>query len=860
MKRSRYVVLDHLKELVQLQAQVTTNDVAESTNLSRNVVTTYLSQLLNEGLVEKSGTRPVYWQPVTAVKDAFAAFIGANGSLKVEIDECKAAVTYPPKGFPILITGESGVGKSYLASLIHQYAVEQNVITSEAHFVTLNCADYANNPELLSSVLFGYRKGAFTGADQDTDGLVKQADGGFLFLDEVHRLNSENQEKLFTLLDLGQYYPLGENELPIEVDLRFIFATTESLDDSLLRTFRRRVPMTIQLPAFHERPIHERLEITFDNFVREAQNLDKDFELGLSEVFQLINQRYKGNLGDLKNRVRLLCARAFMEQQAEPVIHLGDAEDGMIPLSKETVSAKVTEELFESSFQQLIEEVFVAEKIGDMNECRFLIRKELKKIRRQLQQGALSSLIITTFVQRLQQEVTAFKSQYGIFNEVNEEELQEAALVLSLFLESEQAAIDKGLIGKIKATYPRSFYLIGEFVEALQPTFTIAEERKEVLQGLLLFVLLGEEYRQIEDIPFFCLLLSHGSMASSIQKVVNSLCQTYLFEAFDMPIDASIKEISVEVENFLQKQNRRDQEVILLFDMGSLSQMYKEIKKQSDADLMVINNLTTSMALDIGLQVQQKLPFKEIAKKAESYSELTNVQYYEGLSQNRNIIVSCMSGAGLSEEIKRIMMDCLAEDTEIITMDYKDLKQTLNSHDLAYFANTQMILTTTDIDSFEEISIINIYDVMEPEGAEQVKSLLLQNGESAAACNMLLEQFLQFFTIEGIGARLQFLNPEIVIKEVQEIVEKYEQYYELTLTGRDKLNLYMHIALMIERMMVSSRKGEELSSEDEPRDAQRKEFYSVSKNIFHAVEHKYNILIDEYELSLMYELLRTRFK
>ena len=860
MKRSRYVVLDHLKELVQLQAQVTTNDVAESTNLSRNVVTTYLSQLLNEGLVEKSGTRPVYWQPVTAVKDAFAAFIGANGSLREEIDECKAAVTYPPKGFPILITGESGVGKSYLASLIHQYAVEQNVIDSAAHFVTLNCADYANNPELLSSVLFGYRKGAFTGADQDTDGLVKQADGGFLFLDEVHRLNSENQEKLFTLLDLGQYYPLGEKEQPIEVDLRFIFATTESLDDSLLRTFRRRVPMTIQLPAFHERPIHERLEITFDNFVREAQNLDKDFEVGLAEVFQLINQQYKGNLGDLKNRVRLLCARAFMEQQKESLIHLGEAEEGVIQLSKETVSAKITEELFDSSFQKLLEEVFVAEKIDDMNECRFLIRKELKKIRRQLQPGQLNTLIIDTFGQKLQQEVHKFNNRYGIFHSLTEEELLEAAMVLSLFLETEQATIDKSLVGKIKAAYPRSFYLIGELVATLQPTFSINEAGKEVLQGLLLFVLLGEEYQQIEEIPFFCLLLSHGSMASSIQKVVNSLCQNYLFEAFDMPIDASIKEISVEVENFLQKQNRRDQEVILLFDMGSLSQMYKEIKKQSDADLMVINNLTTSMALDIGLQVQQKLPFKEIAKKAESYSELTNVQYYEGLSQNRNIIVSCMSGAGLSEEIKRIMMDCLAEDTEIITMDYEDLKQTLNSHDLAYFANTQMILTTTDIDSFEEISIINIYDVMEPEGAEQVKSLLLQNGESAAACNKLLEQFLQFFTIEGIGARLQFLNPEIVIKEVQEIVEKYEQYYELTLTGRDKLNLYMHIALMIERMMVSSRKGEELSSEEEPRDAQRKEFYSVSKNIFHAVEHKYNILIDEYELSLMYELLRMRFK
>lgn len=181
MKRSRYVIYDHLEELSIQQKQVTTSEIAESTGLSRNVVTTYLSQLLEEGFVSKYGTRPVYWLPKKASADPFSVFIGTEGSLKEEIDQCKAAVTYPPKGFPVLITGESGVGKSYLATLIHDYAISQEVIETTGRFVTLNCADYANNPELLSSVLFGYRKGAFTGADQDTEGLVKQADGGYLF-------------------------------------------------------------------------------------------------------------------------------------------------------------------------------------------------------------------------------------------------------------------------------------------------------------------------------------------------------------------------------------------------------------------------------------------------------------------------------------------------------------------------------------------------------------------------------------------------------------------------------------------------------------------------------------------------------
>lgn len=67
----------------------------------------------------------------------------------------------------------------------------------------MNCAQYVNNIELLSSNLFGYVKGAFTGAYATTKGLLEAADGGMLFLDEVHRLNSESQEKLFVFLDQG---------------------------------------------------------------------------------------------------------------------------------------------------------------------------------------------------------------------------------------------------------------------------------------------------------------------------------------------------------------------------------------------------------------------------------------------------------------------------------------------------------------------------------------------------------------------------------------------------------------------------------------------------------------------------------
>jgi Transcriptional regulators containing an AAA-type ATPase domain and a DNA-binding domain len=102
----------------------------------------------------------------------------------------------------------------------------------------VNCAQYANNPELLTSNLFGYVKGAFTGATEDKKGAFESADRGILFLDEVHRLNSEGQEKLFTFLDQGIIYRVGDTNNPIKLKVRLFFATTESLSSDFFNNLR----------------------------------------------------------------------------------------------------------------------------------------------------------------------------------------------------------------------------------------------------------------------------------------------------------------------------------------------------------------------------------------------------------------------------------------------------------------------------------------------------------------------------------------------------------------------------------------------------------------------------------------------
>ena len=255
------------------KVKVTTSELADRLSISRQVASHYLNRLNEEGKIVKIKTKPVYWKiniedkrENIKVTNVFENFIGYNGSQRKMIESCIAAVKYPPNGLSILLTGKSGVGKSFLANLIYRYSKEEGIISDNAPFVILNCADYANNPELLSSILFGHKKGAFTGANENKDGLIQVANGGFLFLDEVHRLSSENQEKLFLFIDSGKYKPVGENKEWKASEVRFIFATTENPNDVLLDTLKRRIQVSLNISSFKERPLIEKVQLIINSY------------------------------------------------------------------------------------------------------------------------------------------------------------------------------------------------------------------------------------------------------------------------------------------------------------------------------------------------------------------------------------------------------------------------------------------------------------------------------------------------------------------------------------------------------------------------------------------------------------------
>jgi DNA-binding NtrC family response regulator len=204
---------------------------------------------------------------------------------------------------PILITGETGTGKELLAHAVHRLDIKRR----DGPFIAVNCA--AISPGLAESELFGHRRGAFTGADRDRKGLIRSADGGVLFLDEIGELDDALQAKLLRVLQENRVLGVGEDrEVPVSV--RIIAATNRDLDAMVQQgkfradLFHRLHVLSIHIPPLRERPAD--LKPLIEHFLQKYQFLKPAQPLAVAPDFidALTQLELPGNARQLENLVR----------------------------------------------------------------------------------------------------------------------------------------------------------------------------------------------------------------------------------------------------------------------------------------------------------------------------------------------------------------------------------------------------------------------------------------------------------------------------------------------------------------------------------------------------------------------------
>lgn len=750
-KLSRYTAVEIKKEAVKFLVE--SGDAAgENNNKKENKIEVKENVTLKKNNMGKAD-------------DPFDCIIGHEDSLKLQINQAKAAILYPPNGLHTLLLGPSGVGKSYMAEVMYNFARTTKNFLPNAPFMVFNCADYADNPQLLLSQLFGHVKGAFTGAADSKKGIVELCNGGILFLDEIHRLPSEGQEILFYLIDRGKFRRLGETELTRESKLMIIAATTESPEGSLLLTFRRRIPMIIEIPSINDRSYRERFEIIKNFFLNESIRLGKDIFVARDVIKSFMVYDCPGNIGQLKSDIQVCCAKGFLQSTLNSVdkvkVSFKDVPDYVKEqvlsfnakdkeLEKYTcediiVSSKGIEILRKEQYNSVDKDniyMFIEEKYKKLKNDGYSDRDINKIIGSQVEEELvrfasavnLSSDNIQELVDIVGNEILSIIED--IFNLIKENipEIQRKVICsLAIHLKS---AYDRILnahkivnpnLHMVKKEYRREYSVSRKIAELIKNKLNINFPEDEV--AFIAMYLKHFQHKNKLQISgrVGVIVLSHGRVASGMAEVANRLLGVKHAVGLEMELSDS-PNIMLEKTIKLVKQVDEGKGCILLVDMGSLTTFGDIITAKTGIPTRVIGRVDTLMVLEcVRRALLPEDTLDSIADEIDNKNYISSGINIDVDNMTKAIITLCITGEGAAERVKEYIENYLGEtikDIDVIPLGYMNGENVISTIERVSRNKEILAVVGTINPEIKDIPFISVENIVTGRALNALENLI----------------------------------------------------------------------------------------------------------------------------------------
>lgn len=846
---------------------VTASDIEEHFHISRANASAYLNKLVTQKLLIKVDSRPVHFFPadlinlyvsdnslqytytvdeffknvtskqdVSAHSSAFDALIGHDGSLATQIETAKAAIVYPPNGLHTLLIGESGTGKTLFARTMYNYGREVlNKSKKDFPFVEFNCSDYYHNPQLLMSHLFGHIKGAFTGAVSESPGLVEQADGGILFLDEIHRLPPEGQELLFYLIDTGCYRKLGETSSMRKASLRIIGATTEDPKNVLLKTFTRRIPLTIQLPSYREKSISEKLEIIEHIFVRESNITLKSYVVNTNIIKALCAYPFTENIGQLSSEIKVLCARSYLNNTSNQE-ELMVSFDLLSPAIRDYYNQADTESLSFPSRYETQYTVFSANKeprqynkLYDEKAYYTLMKRidqctsegyTTQQINNELSsdiQNYCDSILKQFYNQNLHkeelykivgQELVDFTSDLAqnTFSELNLEINQKNILVLSFhfrFLLERMASrkeISEKEISVLKKTASKEIEIAQKFVTNFEQHFQIQIPKNEEYLVALIFA--NMRNTSYEDRPGLIIIAHGSSNASSIANVCNRLMECSFVKAIDVPLEQKLPDTYQNVLREVRSVNPT-KGALLLVDMGSLTTFDEKLTLETGIPVRAIPNVTTLMALDITRTLLGCDANINTIYNNYMVNKPTEPPRNKHVAKEPAIITMCASGLGTSVAFQAMIEQELnhynLNNIQVLAVSLSDI-QTNSTQYQGICSEFNLLACVSNLEIPMNIPFFHISSLISATGKEYFIDFLRS---ALTEIQAPVTQEKQVETVQEecekfLTKSVMYLNPSAAVQYSEEFLNTLE-LAQIKNNRSCHLALLLHLGFMLER-------------------------------------------------------------
>ena len=777
-------------------------------------------------------------------KSPFNYLIGANTSLKNQIEQAKAALLYPPNGLHTLIIGSTGVGKSLFVNIMYEYSKYIKKLPEDAPFVVFNCADYCNNPQLLLSHIFGHVKSAFTGADKEKEGIVEKADGGILFLDEIHRLPPEGQEMIFYFMDTGTYNKLGETDRHRKANVLLIGATTEDPNSTLLNTFIRRIPITIVIPNFEERSTEDKLELMHYLLSKEAQRVNKTIKISSEAVKALIGSTTYGNVGQLKSNIQLVCATGFLNcMNTDKNI---DININLLPLNIKNGLVNFESKLKDdNNVWGRIPNTLTIKADGnrtfletDAYEPPFNIYNIIEDKAFVLQEEGMSDKDIKNYITtdinvHLKQFYARFKSDVhrreGLLKIVDKDIVDFAQEMKMLAENRLSKKLSDRFIYAISLHFSALFNRIKKnkvsFSSNIELPSSIDSKEYEVAKEI--HKLIEDRYNLIipnVEIEYLALLLNsiqelshqervgivvaaHGtSTATSMVSVAKKLFDADNILAVDMPLERTPSDI---LDSVIEKVKQVDEGkgVLLLVDMGSLNSFGETITERTKINTKSIDMVSTALVLEAVRKcslcdTDLSSVYSYLLSDFRGYT--SNIAAETRAGEDNVIITICSTGKGAAIKLKELVEAVtknisMDDNIRIIPVGLNNLTESINQ----ISAKNKILALVGIANPNMGIPFISIEELIDGSGENILRNII--EGKSFAPINKGENQIvLKNLCKQTLTEILTFLNPEKIYSLLDDFVKAIEKNLNVYYENPTKLRIMFHVACALERMLLNN--------------------------------------------------------
>ena len=349
------------------------------------------------------------------------------------------------------------------------------------------------------------------------------------------------------------------------------------------------------------------------------------------------------------------------------------------------------------------------------------------------------------------------------------------------------------------------------------------------------------------------IILAHGySTASSMANVANRLLKRNLFQAIDMPIDTKIEDIENKVIDFIEN-NSIENGLILLVDMGSLSDLCNKLKDKIRGPLLLIDYVSTPIVLEVGSLLLQAKNIDEIYEEVLKGVNIERKIVYPTIKKKKAILTCCYTGMGSAVQIHDILEKSLNKEREEITIipyDYNKLMKN-KKRELPFQVYDVISIIGTENPQIDGVNYIGLEHLIGGEEIEGFISILKENFDVDS--EKLKKDLVLNFSTKKIIENLTILDANKILRSIEQAVDRLEKLLDMKLSNNRRFLLYLHTSCMVERIL----RKEDVDPQEDIEDFIKKEKRKVDivKYSLSDIEKEYTIEISDLEIRLICDII-----